>query len=142
MISIQLAQELKNAGLRWTPALHDFFAVPDRGFDDRAFVISDLLANIENVLGSTVVAFQGAPEWALDYLVSSEAVWLPTEAQLRQAVEEQLMKDQRPALVFTWNMAAYRCEFTYRGRPFSFESPNPSDAYGKALLYMLGQGDR
>lgn len=139
MISIRLAQELKDAGLTWNPALHDFFTVPDHGLDDRAFVISDLLANIENVLGSTVVAFQGAPEWALDYLVSSEAVWLPTEAQLRQAIEEHLMKDQTPGLTFTWKMTNYRCEFTYQGRPLSFDSPNPSDAYGKALLYLLTQ---
>lgn len=137
MISLSLSKELKKAGLRWNPALHDFFAIPERGLDDRVFVISDLLTNIENVFGSKVVAFQGASEWALDYLVTSEAIWVPSETQLRQMVEERLLRDKGSYLNLAWSMNTYRCEIFYAGQSLSFEDSDACNAYAKALLYVL-----
>ncbi len=137
MISLTLSQELKSAGLQWVPALHDFFAIPDRGFDYRVFVISDLSANIENLLGESVVAFQGAPEWALDYLVTSEAVWLPTEAQLREALERRLPSADGPGLFLISSLQGHRCEISLPGQRLAFEETDASDAYGRALLYLL-----
>src|SRR5512146_2882759 len=102
MISLALAQDLKEAGLSWEPAMHDFFAIPERGMDNRVFVISDIQSTVENLLGSPVVAFQGASEWALDYLVTSEAVWLPTESQLRQALEEILLSGGNQGMALVW----------------------------------------
>lgn len=139
MITLNTAQELKAAGLKWSPALHDFFAVPDRGMDHRVFVISDMLTNIENLFGSPVVAFQGASEWALDYLVTSEAVWVPTESQLRQIIEENLLKEQNASLSLSWNMRNYQCEIFIKDRLQTFEDPDAATAYGKALLYILNQ---
>lgn len=137
MISFELAKKLKERGLIWNPGLHDFFAVPDRGFDDRVFVISDIQSNIENILGSPVVAFQGASEWALDYLITSEAVWMPTEEQIRSLVEDQLLRYPRSALLFTWAMNIYKCEITFDRETITFEEEHASDAYGQALLYLL-----
>ncbi len=117
--------------------MHDFFAIPDRGFDDRLFVITDMLVNIENVLGSNVVAFQGASEWALDYLVTSEAVWMPDESQLRRMLEERLLKEKGSSLSLTWSMNTYRCEILFRGSPLTFEDVDASTAYAKALLHLL-----
>lgn len=139
MISLKMSQELKLAGLKWAPALHDFFAIPDRGMDNRVFVISDLLTNIENLLGSPVVAFQGASEWALDYLVTSEAVWVPTESQLRQLIEEYLLKEKNASLNLSWNMRNYQCEITIKNQQHTFDDPDASTAYGKALLFILSQ---
>ena len=47
MISLKLAQQLKKAGLVWKASNHDFFAIPDRGMDERRFVIADMMANLD-----------------------------------------------------------------------------------------------
>jgi hypothetical protein len=141
MIPLALAQQLKQAGLKWEPTMHDFFAIPDRGMDNRIFVISDIQSTVENLFGSKVVAFQGASEWALDYLVSSEAVWLPTEAQLRQAIEEILLQSGNQNLTLTWALTGYRCTFVYAKRELSFQGSQADDAYAKGLLHLLGLRD-
>ena len=74
MISLDTALELKGAGLVWVPQILDFFAIPDRNMDDRVFVISDMLVTVDILQGMQVVSFQGSSEWALDYLVTTNAV--------------------------------------------------------------------
>ncbi len=83
MISLPLAKQLKEAGLAWTPARNDFFAIPDRGMDDRIFVITDMFVDAEVLYGQPIVTFHGAAEWALDYMMIADIIWLPTEAHLR-----------------------------------------------------------
>ncbi len=141
MISLTLAQQLKQTGLKWEPVMYDFFAIPDRGMDNRVFVISDIQSTVENLFGSKVVAFQGASEWALDYLVTSEAVWLPTETQLRQTVEEILLESGHQSLALNWALTGYRCTFSYDKQEFSFQGAQADEAYGKALLHLLGSRD-
>ena len=91
MISLETARCLKNAGLEWRPALNDFLAIPDRYMDEKVFVISDMLVTIDVLQGMQMVFFQGASEWALDALVTQETVWLPSETQLRKALEAALL---------------------------------------------------
>jgi len=137
MISNTLARELKDAGLEWQPALHDFFALPDRQMDDKVFVISDLLVNIEQLQGTQIVSFQGAPEWALDYLVTSDVVWIPTETQLRQRLESALLAGGSLDLAMNTTIAGVRLDFKYRGRYWSFEARDAQDVYAHALLSLL-----
>jgi hypothetical protein len=137
MITLQLARQLKSAGLKWRPEIHDFFAIPERGMDSRVFVVSDMHTNIEVRFGQQVVAFQGASEWALDYLVASEVVWLPGEAQLRVALENVLTAEEQPALKLTCRPGWCWCAITYRGEPLVFEAQDASDAYGETLLHIL-----
>lgn len=85
MIAPHLAQHLKAAGLTWEPSLHDFFSLPEE-FGDRTFVIADMSVNIATLQGEQVFTFEGAVEWALDTIVTAEAVWLPSESQLRRAL--------------------------------------------------------
>jgi hypothetical protein len=85
MLSRELAVALRDAGLTWTPAHGDRFLVPDRDLDDLVFILSDMV--VEQVTlpdGTRVLAFNGTTEWALDALEASEAIWLPSEAQLRE----------------------------------------------------------
>ena len=77
MLSLSTARKLKDAGLHWQPALHDFFALPERGMDDRVFVLSDMSVDIALLKGHSIVTFNGTSEWALDYELMSEAIWLP-----------------------------------------------------------------
>jgi hypothetical protein len=68
-------------------------------------VISDVQTNIENVFGAQAVAFQGVSEWALDYLVTSEAVWMPTEEQLRRLLEENLLAEAGSGYQVSWTIS-------------------------------------
>jgi hypothetical protein len=137
MISLATARKLYTAGLSWTPALHDLFGVPDRGMDDRVFVISDISVDIELLKGQSVVTFNGTAEWALDYELVAELVWLPTEAQLRQALERLLSSEPQPRLVLVCTPEGYLCEIPLRGQSLTFRASEASEAYGAALLHVL-----
>ena len=83
MITLELAVRLRDAGLTWTPASGDRFAIPDRDLDGQVFVVSEMTIETQQVPGGSVVKFNGTTEWALDSIAQSEVVWLPHEAQLR-----------------------------------------------------------
>ena len=136
MISLALALRLKLAGLEWTPKLNDFFAIPERGLDTHIFVLSDLQASIEKMFGSEVVAFQGASEWALDYLVSSEAVWMPREEQIRAALLELLPEGDKH-LRLDCSRAGYQLQMSSGDLIISSQALNAEDAYAEALLKLL-----
>lgn len=137
MIDLELARDLKRAGLGWQPEILDVFAVPERGMDERRFVISDLMVNIEELFGTPVVAFQGASEWALDYLVTSEAIWLPDEAQLRRALLARLEGDAEPILHLAVTRQDCRLEVRRQGQTRVYQAVEAADAYGQALLEAL-----
>jgi len=137
LISLLLARQLKDAGLQWQPALYDFFAIPDRGMDERIFVISDLLVTLETLQGQEVAAFQGASEWALDDLATGELVWLPREDQLRQALEAVLLAQGRPELRLDSGLDGCRCIIQPVGQALTFRARGASEAYAAALLHLL-----
>ena len=137
MLSLGLAQKLKAAGLKWTPAKNDFFAIPDRGFDDEAFVISDMTVLVEKLQGHLAVTFYGAIEWASDHIFLTELVWLPTETQLRELLAQHLLGESEPALALFSTADGYRCEIQYQGQKLTFEAFGASEVYGQALLYVL-----
>lgn len=130
------------AGLTWKPSLLDFFYIPDRDLDERIFVISDMLVTVDILQGLQVVSFQGASEWALDSLVTSEAIWLPREDQLRKILEAALieMGDLQLKLISLINTC--RCEIFTRGEWLSFDASQVDEAYAKALLYIFSKREK
>ncbi len=89
MISRQLAHDLRDAGLTWSPAKGDWFVIPDHGLDQLEFVVSDMVIETRRMaLGRQMLAFNGTTEWAMDTLAASEALWLPREDQLREVLGE------------------------------------------------------
>ena len=134
-LSPELAQELKEAGLRWESELHDFFYVPD--LEDRLFVISDVMATVEVLRGWPSITFNGAVEWALDYVWTEEAIWIPTETQLRHLLADALGKDGSFQLLYA--QGTYRCELLLAESPLVFSAETGSDAYALALLALLRQ---
>lgn len=138
MISFGTARRLKSAGLEWQPRLNDFFAIPDRGMDERIFVISDMLATIEVLGGRQVVAFQGASEWALDNLVLEEVIWLPREDQLRLVLESALIEQGRPELRLDGSLSGYTCTILVDGKPAVYKGRVAEEAYAAALMQLLG----
>jgi len=139
MISSYLAEELKLAGLAWQPKLHDFFAIPDTELAQRVFVVSDMMIDVQQLLGQQTITFNGAVEWSLDYIVITEALWMPTETQLRLALQEYLMTQKQPAVQLTSSLDSYHCHIRFMGKAHEFNAPSASDAYGQALLYVLKQ---
>jgi hypothetical protein len=137
VLSLTLAQKLKTAGLPWMPAKNDFFAIPDRDLDDVVFVISDMTVSVRKVKGQLAVHFHGAVEWALDYILVAELVWLPTEGQLRELLEQHLLGEPEPALKLVSTADGYCCEIQFRGQGLTFEAFGASEAYGLALLRVL-----
>ncbi len=137
MISLKLARELKAAGLVWQSQLLDFFTIPDRGMDERIFVISDMPANLDIFRGWPVVTFHGAAEWALDYIMTTEVVWMPTETQLRTAVQTALADQTPQVLTLAHTTTGYCCTIGINGNLLDFDGATAPDAYGAALLYIL-----
>lgn len=117
--------------------MHDFFAVPDRGLDDRVFVINDIMAYVEIRNNLPMVTFHGTAEWALDYLLTSEVIWLPKEEQLRMSLMRFLPGEPQPALLLASTEKGYRLEIQVGGERLVFEAPEASEAYAAALLYLL-----
>ena len=137
MISLQLARQLKDAGLQWQPAKNDFFVIPDRGLDEHVFVISDMLATLETLQGQEVVAFQGASEWALDDLATGELIWLPREDQIRQLLEAALLERGLLALHMESDLEGCRCTIRYRNQSRTFRARQADEAYAAALIHLL-----
>ena len=137
MLLLSTAQKLKEAGLTWKPALHDFFAIPDRGLDDKIFVISDMFVNVELLRGHLEATFHGSVEWALDHIVVEELVWLPTEEQLRDELERRLFPMSGAGVKLTSAPDGYVCEFQVGDRWLRFEAFSASEAYSAALLHTL-----
>ena len=139
MLSLTLARALKEAGLTWEPAQRDFFAIPDRGLDDHIFVINYMLVGVGRVRGQPVVTFHGTVEMPIDYLPLTEAVWMPSETQLRTILEERLIQEGQAGLSLTSTQDGYRCEVQFRDQRLSFEGFGVDEVYGEALLHVLKQ---
>lgn len=137
MIPLALAQRLSEAGLIWVAGRHDFFGIPDRGMDEKVFVLTDIMANLEILQGWPVVAFHGAAEWALDYIYTADVVWLPTESQLRSVLEDRLSAESDSSLSLTLLDGSYECRIRVSTESLSFQAPSAEEAYGQALLYVL-----
>ena len=84
MLSVELAKKLEGAGLTWEPRRFDYFHIPDRNLDDERFIIADLSIDVQHLAtGIAAITFNGAVEWSLDYILTQDVVWLPSEDQLR-----------------------------------------------------------
>jgi hypothetical protein len=138
MISLELAQQLRDAGLAWRPAERDSFVLPGRGMDEQIFVVSPVPAIVQLYNGQPVVAFQASAEWALDYVMLTEALWLPEEGQLREALAGAVAPE---AELRVERLAdGYSCTVGLAGAPARFDGPDAATAMGRALLAALQQG--
>jgi len=141
-LTLAAAQRLKDIGLEWDPKIHDFYAIPGRGLDDYIFVISNILTLVEQLQGLPVITFHGTAEWALDYLVTSEVVWLPTENQVRNALLEQLKNlppstESKERITFYSTADYYQCTIQVDFDQHDFRAEKAVDAYGAALEFLL-----
>lgn len=134
MLDSGMALQLKQAGLQWQPAERDVFMLPDSELG--VFTVSDRTTLIQQINGQWMVTFHGVVEWALDSVLLSEVVWLPTETQLREAIQLRL-GGVAPAVTLQWNDAGYRCTLHHLGKAHTFAQPTAEDTYAQALLFLL-----
>jgi hypothetical protein len=127
VVSIDLARELREAGLQWTPARGDHFVVVDRGMDDDLFVLSDMTIEVQNFATGPVIGFNGTTEWALDSLDMQAALWLPTEGQLRSLLGATLRRLERTDSSYVVTVVA-------DGEDRAAEAATAPNAYARALL--------
>jgi hypothetical protein len=137
MVSLETALRLKEFGLEWQPNLHDFFAIPNTTLEGRLFVVSDMMVDVQRLYGRQMITFNGAVEWSLDYITIAEAVWMPTETQLRQLLLRRLQGKAVPSVSLESSDQQYTCSMRYGNKPLAFEAKSASDAYARALLFML-----
>jgi hypothetical protein len=130
MISLNLARRLRDAGLTWSPGPGDRFVVTDRNMDSDVFVLSDMTIEVLDLPHGRVIGFNGTTEWALDSVVSEDAVWLPRESQLRE-----LLAGTFQALVRTDD--GWQVRTAVNGAVHSSQDPDAEQAYGLALLHIL-----
>jgi len=139
MIPLTLATELKEAGLKWLPDINDFFAIPDSDMDDRIFVMSDMMTSPTTLKGWPTITFHGTSEWAMDYILMEEVVWMPTEEQLRQELIFMLdqSEEKTELRLELGENGRYTTTISFHNTPHTFTAPTPSETYAKALLHIL-----
>ncbi len=84
MLDLDLAQQLRAAGLPWEPAPGDRFVLPLPDMQDEVFILSNVIAEVHQFEHGNVIGFNGTTEWALDSVEQDGVVWLPREEQLRE----------------------------------------------------------
>jgi hypothetical protein len=130
VIGVQLAQQLKETGLTWKPALGDHFAIPDRDLDDEVFVLSNMTIEVHTMPEGRVIGFNGTTEWAIDDVEIDETIWLPREDQLRELLGGTFRDLRRDA-------AGFAVRIDLRGEQRQFEAATAEAAYASALLHLL-----
>lgn len=136
MLGRELAARLRDAGVRWHPARGDAFVVPDRDLDDQVFVLSDMVVEMVDLPGGTsVLAFNGTTEWALDSLEASLALWVPREDQLRALLGNAFVGlEHRPG-----PPASFAVTLEVGGHRSRHVDVSAEAAYARALLGALGE---
>ena len=139
MISTALAHQLRDAGLAWTPVSGDAFQIARPDFEGDVFTVSDMTIEAHTYSTGTVLGFNGTTEWALDSVALDDALWLPREDQLRDLLRGTFEKLERT--VAPDNRVAYAVTTRVDGVPASFESEDPAEAYGLALLALIRRAE-
>lgn len=137
MISRELALALREAGLVWHPESGDRFQLdlPDSveaEVEADVFTVSEMTIEAHRFPTGTILGFNGTTEWALDSVSIGDAVWLPREDQLRDLLRSTFRALRRLD-------DAFEVEIELAGARRCFEHPDVSEAYGLALLELVGR---
>jgi len=130
VISLALARQLRDAGLKWSPASGDRFVVADRDMDSDVFVLSDMTIEVHDLPHGQVIGFNGTTEWALDSVENDNAVWLPRESQLRELLAGTFRGLDRTE-------DGWRVRTELNGAVHASQDLDAEQAYGLALLHLL-----
>ena len=137
MISRELALALREAGLVWHPASGDRFQLDLPGdveveAEADVFTVSEMTIEARRYPSGTILAFNGTTEWALDSIAFADAVWLPREDQLRELLRATFRS-------LTRLEDSFEVEVELGGERVLFDHPDVAEAYGLALLELVGR---
>jgi len=137
MISRELARELRDARLVWHPESGDRFQLDlpehvEPEVEADIFTVSDMTIEARRYPTGTILAFNGTTEWALDSVALADAVWLPREDQLRELLRATFRSLTRLDDTFA-------VDVDLGGESRRFEHPEVAEAYGLALLELIGR---
>jgi len=132
VISTDLARELRTAGLSWRPRSGDRFQLDEPEFEADVFTVSDMTIEARSYPTGTLLAFNGTTEWALDSVALDDALWLPSEEQLREMLRGAFRTLTRLPDIF-------EVEIEVDGARHRFRHPEPADAYAQAVLFLLAR---
>ncbi|MCO7202037.1 pilus assembly protein CpaE [Microbacterium sp. CnD16-F] len=132
MISTDLARELRASGLTWRPRSGDRFQLDEPEFEADVYTVSEMTVEARSYPTGDLLAFNGTTEWALDSVALEDALWLPSEAQLRELLRGTFRALRRLP-------DTHEVEIEVDAAPHCFRHPEPADAYGQALLFLLGR---
>ncbi|WEK62440.1 MAG: pilus assembly protein CpaE [Candidatus Microbacterium colombiense] len=137
MITRELAVALRDAGLVWHPADGDRFQLDlpeeiELEAEADVFTVSGMTIEARQTPSGIDLAFNGTTEWALDAVTLADAVWLPREDQLRELLRGTFRRLARLT-------DAFLVEIELAGETLTFEHPDPSEAYGRALLELVSR---
>lgn len=134
MIDIDVATRLRDRGLVWRPADGDRFVIDTEEMRGEVFMLSSMVVeSARGRHGEEVFRFNGTTEWALDSIERHEAVWIPREDQLREALGERFAQLVRADGVHVVTVSLPEGEREVR-------APSAEDAYAGALLVVLSPG--
>jgi len=101
--------------------------------DDEIFVLSDMTVELQDFPSGPVIGFNGTTEWALDSLDQADALWLPSEHQLRDRLGTAFRRLERTGSTY---VVVIEVDGEPRARSEARAS-EPPEAYGLALLEVL-----
>ena len=133
MISIELAAQLRDAGVVWHPRTGDRFTILQPEMTGEVFTISDMMIEAHEFSTGTVLGFNGTTEWALDSVAQDDALWLPQEDQLRELLGGTFVALQ----------PGHPTGFVVLMRPpgepdaHGFRADSAADAYALAVLELV-----
>lgn len=135
MIDADTARALRTSGLGWQPAPGDWFVIDREDLREEPFVLSHLVVDVQDVPGGQVLGFNGTVEWALDSVALEEALWLPREDQLRELLDDDLVRLER-------STHGWRAVVLVAGAATSVAADSPAECYAQAVLARLGSAGR
>jgi len=121
---------MRDSGLVWHPVAGDAFRIDLVEVDDEIFYLSDMTVEAHTLITGTELGFNGTTEWALDSVAIEDALWLPSESQLRLALG--------PAFrTLTATVDEAHVVATIDGSDSTFDAERAEDAYARALIALL-----
>lgn len=132
MISTELARALRDSGLEWHPAVGDAFRIDRIEADADVFYLSDMTVEAHELRTGTELGFNGTTEWALDSVSIEDALWMPSEAQLRELLGAAFVSLEKAD-------AGFRVTARIVNAPGDFTAHVAEDAYARALIALLDE---
>ncbi len=130
MISTEMAMALREAGLVWHPRSGDRFQLNEPEFEADVFTVSEMTVEPRGIPDGAHPGVQRHDEWALDSVATEDALWLPSEAQLREMLRSSFRSLRRLS-------DTHEVEISVGGTTLVFDHPEPADAYALAVLELL-----